>query len=349
MAVADENDYYCFSTLICCVNIGDVTHVNRSGIPDRTEYSDKYRDIYYPLAIVNSSLLEWFYNVNLSDELSVVPEHVNELPIAEIETIDSQPQPDELESLQEEAMEVIHGADSSGVLTRCSQTFSQGNDRLVHDLLAELARKMAEFNRSYVGLNLSLLDYLGSYSEGESLSNYDYQPPSGLANSILTETSETRDGLRVGEAKVDRNMDNVHIALTARYKPEDEDAHETDRWGYTETEPMPAMELTDLTETEADLVEHFVPVAAEEGDGFAGFRENATKTNSLVDRLEAITLPDPDDVADDLERYREAVERAAELDEKIRRTDDLIDDIVYDLYGLTDEEIEIVEEAVADD
>jgi hypothetical protein len=65
---------------------------------------------------------------------------------------------------------------------------------------------------------------------------------------------------------------------------------------------------------------------------------------SLVDRLEAITLPD--DVAGGLERYREAVERAAELDEKIQRTDDLIDEIVYDLYGLTDEEIEIVEEAV---
>jgi type II restriction/modification system DNA methylase subunit YeeA len=40
------------------------------------------------------------------------------------------------------------------------------------------------------------------------------------------------------------------------------------------------------------------------------------------------------------------VERAAELDEKIERTDDLIDEIVYELYGLTDEEIEIVEETV---
>lgn len=39
-------------------------------------------------------------------------------------------------------------------------------------------------------------------------------------------------------------------------------------------------------------------------------------------------------------------ERAAELEEKIERTDQLIDEIVYELYGLTDEEIEIVEEAV---
>lgn len=35
---------------------------------------------------------------------------------------------------------------------------------------------------------------------------------------------------------------------------------------------------------------------------------------------------------------------AAELDVKIERTDELIDEIVYELYGLTDEEIEIVED-----
>jgi hypothetical protein len=40
--------------------------------------------------------------------------------------------------------------------------------------------------------------------------------------------------------------------------------------------------------------------------------------------------------------------RAEELEEKIERTDDLIDDIVYDLYGLTNQEIEIVEDAVGD-
>lgn len=42
------------------------------------------------------------------------------------------------------------------------------------------------------------------------------------------------------------------------------------------------------------------------------------------------------------------MERAEELDEKIKKTDDLIDEIVYELYGLSDEEIEIVEEAVAE-
>lgn len=33
---------------------------------------------------------------------------------------------------------------------------------------------------------------------------------------------------------------------------------------------------------------------------------------------------------------------------KIEQTDQLIDDIVYELYGLIDEEVEIVEEAVGE-
>ena len=147
----------------------------------------------------------------------------------------------------------------------------------------------------------------------------------------------------------DRETRPAGASRTARTGEARESAHETDQWGYTDTEPLPAMRLTDLSETEADLIEAFVPMAVEEAGGFAGFRETATKTNSLVDRLEVLTLPEPGDVADGLERYLDAVERAEELDEQIERTDDLIDEIVYELYGLTEEEIEIVEEAVADE
>jgi hypothetical protein len=199
-------------------------------------------------------------------------------------------------------------------------------------------------------LNLNLLDYIRPYSEGPPLSSVgSYRPPSEVGESELAKTKDDLTNLRVGRVECVRDaLESVKVFASARYKPEDEEAHETDQWGYTETEPMPAMRLTDLSETEADLIEAFVPVAVEKADGFANFRETATKTNSLIDRLEAITLPDPDDVADDLDRYRDAVERAEELDEKIERTDELIDEIVYELYDLTDEEIEIVEQAVAD-
>ncbi len=59
-------------------------------------------------------------------------------------------------------------------------------------------------------------------------------------------------------------------------------------------------------------------------------------------------MPAVDDVADDLENYLRTKERAEELDAKIEQTDQLIDEFVYELYGLTEEEIEIVEEAVGE-
>jgi len=59
-------------------------------------------------------------------------------------------------------------------------------------------------------------------------------------------------------------------------------------------------------------------------------------------------LPRVSDVESGLESYVETKERAEELEAKIEETDALIDEIVYELYGLTDEEIEIVEEAVGE-
>jgi len=103
-----------------------------------------------------------------------------------------------------------------------------------------------------------------------------------------------------------------------------------------------------LSEAEEALLREFVPVAIEEGNSFAGFQQSATKTISPLDRLKSLRLPDINAVRDGLGQYTEVRERADELEAKIERTDALIDEIVYDLYGLTDEEIEIVEEAVED-
>jgi type II restriction/modification system DNA methylase subunit YeeA len=96
------------------------------------------------------------------------------------------------------------------------------------------------------------------------------------------------------------------------------------------------------------LIEAFVPVAVDDVGEFANFRETATKINSLGDRLRKLTLPVVEEVRDGLESYIATKERAEELDAKIERTDELINEIVYELYGLTDEEIEIAEEAVSE-
>ena len=51
---------------------------------------------------------------------------------------------------------------------------------------------------------------------------------------------------------------------------------------------------------------------------------------------------------DDLENYLETKGRAEDPDAKIEQMEPLIDEIVYELYGLTDEETAIVEEANED-
>jgi type II restriction/modification system DNA methylase subunit YeeA len=102
------------------------------------------------------------------------------------------------------------------------------------------------------------------------------------------------------------------------------------------------------SDLEGDLIKPFVPVAIEEAVEFTGFRETATTTNSLVDGLRKLTLPAVADVESGPESYTEMKKRAEELKTKIEERDALIDEIAYELYGLTDEEIEIVEEAVGE-
>ncbi|WP_420834407.1 TaqI-like C-terminal specificity domain-containing protein [Haloarcula marismortui] len=280
-------------------------------------YKSEYQgDLSYLLGIINSNLAQFFmyhlvFSTNEGAFTKARTNHYEQLPI-----------PVSKKSSESHAFE-------------CEEISSQ-----VEDIQSYKEKKQK--------LNLALRDHLGSYSDGPTLADVGLtQPPEDSADSILQQTTEQKPNLRVGEASVVRESDStVEIQLSARYKPDDEDAYETDQWGYTETEPLPALRITDLTEMEGDLIEAFVPVAVDEAGGFAGFRETATKTNSLVDRLRKLTLPAVDDIRDGLASYMETVERADELEAKIERTDELIDEIVYELYGLTDEEIEIVEEAV---
>jgi len=333
-----------------------VTVLEEKFVVDRGIYialqNDSQVDLYYVLALLASAVPVFWFRKKYSEDDELFPKlrvaHFEMLPIVPPQNSEN----DESEKLIDSWEGLLAGTQSYDTVLGEFLEYVEPEvaTETIHSSLAHIAKRMCKIHRELDDLNLGLLDYIQPYSEGPALPDIGiYQPPEGVGDTKLVATKEDYENIRVGTVTCERKDENtVTIHATARYKPDDEDVHETDQWGYSETEPMPAMRLTDLSEIEADLVEAFVPVAVEEAGGFAGFRETATKTNSLVDRLEAITLPDPDDVADDLRRYREAVERAEELDEKIQCTDDLIDEIVYELYGLTDEEIEIVEEAIGD-
>lgn len=47
-----------------------------------------------------------------------------------------------------------------------------------------------------------------------------YQPAAGVTDSLLADTTDERDGLRVGRLVAERDGDTVHVRATARFKPQ---------------------------------------------------------------------------------------------------------------------------------
>lgn len=330
---------------------GDIYSSTDSQVIFALESSDV--SLEYVTALLNSKLHNWRYRQlgKLKDyRYKYSRNAITQLPIRKIDfTTPESVRQDAVEVLESKYQSSVQENDSyDQVLTLLQEQFDRGRMDVGHDIIGRLTEQIIDLKDTYEQINLSLLDYLGTYGDGPTLGNL-YQPPAGLADSILTDTATERANLRVGEVTVAEAGSKLVVWATSRYKPENPEEFETDRWGYTETDSEPAMEFVGLSDMKHALIRAFVPHAVSEAGGFAGFRETATKTNSLVDRLEALTLPDLSDVEDGLERYQEAKQRAEELDEKIEKTDELIDQIVYQLYELNDEEIEIVEEAVGDD
>ncbi|MFC7028513.1 hypothetical protein ACFQH8_16000 [Halomicroarcula sp. GCM10025710] len=103
------------------------------------------------------------------------------------------------------------------------------------------------------------------------------------------------------------------------------------------------MDFVGVSEIEAALLIEFVEYATEEGDGFAGFRDSATKRNSLLDRLEAIALPEITDIDSKLETYLKKKQEVSELDEKCNRLYDFLNRVVYELYEADEDKISMVE------
>ncbi|QCS43594.1 Eco57I restriction-modification methylase domain-containing protein [Natrinema versiforme] len=187
-------------------------------------------------------------------------------------------------------------------------------------------------------LSLDALETLGGYEDGASLGELgDCRRAAGADATKLAATTESWPNLQLGSVDVAANRSPVVLSATLRYKP-DGGGLETDRWGYTETEPIPALEWPDLGAGRAALVETVVPAAVDRGRGVADFRASATKTISPLERLEGLTLPRLEDVADDLRAHLGDRARAEALDDRIAALDRRIADRVFDLYGLPDDE-----------
>lgn len=189
-------------------------------------------------------------------------------------------------------------------------------------------------------LSLALPDYLGDYRTGPTVGDLPVvRRADGVEATTLAATTTDRPNLKLGSVTVD-DCTTLRLSATVRYKPDD--AVDTDRWGYAETDPIPALEVTDPDDDRAALLAAFVPYAVSASDGTAGCRRDATRTISPLDRLESLSLPRPDDVADGIAAYREARERAAALDARLEALDRRIDERVGTLYDLSETERELV-------
>ena len=303
----------------------------------------------YILAVLNSPVL-WFFLSNTGYTLrggyfTFKTNYLNPFSLPEISTDADETALSRCHEWYDEFVE-----DSTEVKCPVLTDKIEVGSGATHDFLGFLVEEIIRLKNQHHELNLNILDYFGSYSDGDQLGELaEYQPPTGVGNSIISETTETQDSLRAEDVRVKESGSKITIDITARYKPEEPEKYETDQWGYTETDYYSAMEFVGLTEEKATLIKEFVPVAIERGDGFAGFRETATKTNSPVDRLESLTLPELSDISDGLDRYLTTKERADELKEKIEKSDDLVNRIVYTLYGFEEDAVARIENTLEDD
>jgi hypothetical protein len=210
--------------------------------------------------------------------------------------------------------------------------------------LNQKVETLQEKKDSLTRMNLDIRDYIGNPDFTVPLSEMS-QPATEVRDTEIAETKEDKEKLRVGDVRVERHQDSVTVKLSARYKPENESQHDTDQYGYTETDFYPALEFQNLSEMEAALISEFVPVAVRKAGGYANFRENATNNKSLVDRLRALKLPEVDVIEDELRDFLQQKNEAHNLKGQIEEKNAEIDEIVYNLYDLTDAEIETVKEA----
>lgn len=80
-AVIDESGAYCFSTLICAVNLVAIKGVKRVGVDPPTREAKRFRDPGFVLAVSNSRLVSWWYSQSHSDKLGVNPGQVQSIPL----------------------------------------------------------------------------------------------------------------------------------------------------------------------------------------------------------------------------------------------------------------------------
>lgn len=195
-------------------------------------------------------------------------------------------------------------------------------------------------------IDLDLTNYIGFSERDTALGDIGVYVSQADEDSLLKNTANEYhdDSLRLGNVSVDKNGSTVTVSATVRYKPENPEEHELEE-GYTESESFDAFQIVDISLDHADFIKEYVKYVVENHNDVRGFYMHATQNKTPLQRLrDDLKIPDYDEFENEWERYEAARDYAEDLDEEISELEDVIDSLVYILFGLTQEEIEIIEE-----
>ncbi|MFQ5857384.1 MAG: Eco57I restriction-modification methylase domain-containing protein [Anaerolineae bacterium] len=319
---------------------------------------DNNIDLRYVLTLLNSSLLNWFYQTIINPEegealAQVKRGHLAQSPVCEIEFTT----PADTRAALLEKGKHLYGICMDKRDQDCVTGFVEHQlakepecADVVHDLLAFLAERMIELHKQRQRLEQAA-DPFKYLNRGVLFVKF----PNALAEEIkygqlvqTSEVSETSEVYDLGAAHHD--IDGLRLVpagneweLQIQLKKRDPN-DDWQSWQYADDgntiarEWVPAYRLP-LSPEKARYYRHAFQVLAQFANA-KSFPGGYTRTT--MKKLQLTRVPAFDRDAD-LMPLVELNEELAGVRDHITHTDNLIDQIVYRLYGLTEEEIAVVE------
>ena len=238
------------------------------------ELSRKYM-LEFLLAILNSTLMEWFFKKNFNSDLNIGPDDAKKFPIRRINfTLSSNQRGYYLAKAKNLYAYCLDKNAQDSLLGFVDHHLSQEAEEsdVVHDLLAFLAEEMIRLNKEKWVAQKEFLDWLATH-----------------LNILPDKKGHTGIGALTGKAKLaDYPGDYQKVEL-----------------------PLATGELLEI------LRKNKIRLGI------------SLSNTAMLDRIR--------------KEYEESLQRVLPIKERLQKTDALIDAVVYRLYGLTEEEIQVVE------
>lgn len=325
---------------------------------------DTKASLFFILAILNSKLMSWVFPLSSNKLVSdtfprISVSDLKSLPLRKIDFSQFNPEknkeyPDQLKELFQS---YLTDSTTEDLLELTNQLINDEEEYrlpLIHNFLAFLAEKMLKYNTEMQRLN-SALDPFKFLNKGTAFKPFK----TVFAESIkygqllndeidLGKVHHDIEGLRlepVNPSDRSKRSDGSEWQLSLLLKHRDP-ATDWEDWQKDEddnivrsTQPVYQFDLSDeqgrYWQQSFEVLDQF-----ENRSNFPG-----GKTRTTHEKLMESDVPVFDEKAN-IEPLIELREELAETQEKIEKTDWLIDQVVYRLYGLSEEEIEVVEGSV---